>query len=127
MLIALLHFSVATHYCMGKMAASRISFSGVLANCGMENDENQLPQTGLFLTTHCCDNEVIFCGINSNYFPSFWNVPESYNDDFQALCLPSATTFCPVASFKPINTNVNPPGVSTVNNVDLTSICVFRI
>lgn len=127
MLIALLHFSVATHYCMGKIAASKISLSGSLANCGMENDENQPPQTSSTFTTHCCDNVIAFCGINGNYFPSFSYIPVSYNDDFQAFSLQSSMTFCPVASFKSINTNVNPPGVSAPNNVDLTSICVFRI
>jgi hypothetical protein len=127
MLIALLHFSVATHYCMGKMAASRISFSGALANCGMENDETELPQTGSYFTTHCCDNVITICGINSTYFPSFSFIPESYNNDFQVFTLPSSMTFCPVALYIPMNTSVNPPGVSTANNVDLTSICVFRI
>jgi hypothetical protein len=127
MLVALLHFSVATHYCMGKIAASKISLSGRLAKCGMENDENQLPLTGLIFTSHCCDNLIVFCGTNGNYFPSFSNIPESYNDGFQTFCVPSSTTFCSVALFKPINTNVNPPGESAPNNVDLTSICVFRI
>jgi hypothetical protein len=127
MLIALLHFSVATHYCMEKIATSKISLSGELATCGMENDEDELPQTGLNFTTHCCDNVIVFCGISGNYFPSFFQVPETYNDDFQVLGLPSSKTFFPVASFLSINTSVNPPGVSTVNNVDLTSICVFRI
>jgi hypothetical protein len=127
MLLALLHFSVATHYCMEKIAASKISFSGGLATCGMENEENQLPQTGSNFTTHCCDNIIVFCGIKGNYFPSFSYIPEPYNNDFQVFSLPSSIAFCPVASFKSINLSVNPPGESTVNNVDLTSICVFRI
>lgn len=127
MLIALLHFSVATHYCMGKIAATKISLSGGLANCGMENDENNLPQTGSYFTSHCCDNEIIFCGINGNYFPSFSFVPESSNNDLQAFILLSSATTGPIASFKLLNTSVNPPGVSAPNNVDLTSIRVFRI
>jgi hypothetical protein len=127
MLVALLHFSVATHYCMEKIAASKISLSGELATCGMESDENPIPQTGLNLTTHCCDNDIVFCGISGNYFPSFTKIPVTYNDDFQVLSLPSSLTFNPVALFKSINTSVDPPGVSTVKNVDLALICVFRI
>jgi hypothetical protein len=127
MLIALLHFTVATHYCMDKLSASKISLSGGLASCGMENDENELPQTGSYFTTHCCDNTIIFCGTNGNYFPSFSFVPESYNNDFNVFSLPANVNFCLNAALKSINTSVNPPGESTVNNVDLTAICVFRI
>jgi hypothetical protein len=127
MLIALLHFSFATHYCKDNIAASKISLSGGLATCGMENDENELPQTGSAFTTHCCDNVIFFCGTNGNYFPSFSFVPESYNNDFNVFSLPSNMNFCSIAALKSLNTRVNPPGESTVNNVDLTAICVFRI
>jgi hypothetical protein len=127
MLIALLHFSVATHYCMGKIAASKISLSGELATCGMENDENVNPHTGTCFGSDCCDNVLVFCGIISNYFPSFSFVPESYNNNFQVFCLPASLTICSLTSFISINTSVYPPGVSASNNVDLSSICVFRI
>jgi len=127
MLIALLHFSVATHYCMGKIASSKISLSGELATCGMENDENQQPQTGTHLGSDCCDNVLVFCGIYSNYFPSFSFVPESYNNNFQVFSLPASLTICSLTSSKSIYTSINPPGVSASNNVDLSAICVFRI
>lgn len=127
MLIALLHFSVATHYCMGKIAASKISLSGELATCGMENDENELSQTGTYLGSDCCDNVLVFCGINSTYFPSFSFIPESYNNNFQVFSLPASLTICSLTTFTAINTSVNPPGVSASNNVDLSAICVFRI
>jgi hypothetical protein len=127
MLIALLHFSVATHYCMGKIAASKISLSGKLANCGMENDENELPTTGTCFNTHCCDNVLVFCGIHSNYFPSFSYVPESFNNIFQVFGIPASLTICSIPSFKSFNSSVIPPGVSVSSNVDLSAICVFRI
>jgi hypothetical protein len=40
-LTAMLHLTVATHYC-GEVAASRISLSGKLASCGMEVADEQL-------------------------------------------------------------------------------------
>jgi hypothetical protein len=49
-LTALLHLSIATHYCGGMKAASKISFSGKLATCGMENDKTVMPVTGFQLT-----------------------------------------------------------------------------
>jgi hypothetical protein len=75
-LTAMLHLSVATHYCGGKIAASKISLSGKLASCGMEDDEKDLPQTDSHFASHCCDNVLVFYGINSIYFPSFSSVPE---------------------------------------------------
>ena len=30
------HISVATHYCGGQIAASRVTLTGKLASCGME-------------------------------------------------------------------------------------------
>jgi hypothetical protein len=63
MLTAMLHLSVATHYCGGKIAASKISLSGELASCGMEGEgkEIPLPETNLF--AHCCDDIVTFSRI----------------------------------------------------------------
>lgn len=127
MLIALLHFSVATHYCMGKVAASKISLSGDLATCGMENDENEPSQTDTHFTSHCCDNVLVFCGINGTYFPSFTFVPESFNNDFQVFNVPANMNTCSIASSDPIDKYTNPPGVSLSNNVDLSAICIFRI
>jgi hypothetical protein len=127
MLIALLHFSVATHYCMGKIAATKISLSGELATCGMESDENIQPQTGTHFTSHCCDNVLVYCGINVNYFPSFSIVPESCNSNFQVFNIPASFKICSISTFKSINTGVRPPGISASSNVDLRAICVFRI
>src|SRR5665647_2340334 len=65
MLAAMLHLSVAIHYCDGKVAASTVSLSGKLAICGMECSEKGLPLPGTNFTKHCCDNIVTFCGIDS--------------------------------------------------------------
>jgi hypothetical protein len=128
MLIALLHFSVATHYCMGKIAASKISLSGKLATCGMEDNNSDLRgSAGFHFSSHCCDNSVTNYGIISIFFPSFSNVPESYNHNFQVFNVPVNLTICSVTSFKTINRSQNPPGESMTNNVDLSYICVFRI
>jgi hypothetical protein len=112
---------------MGKIAASKISLSGELATCGMENDENEQTQTDTQFTSHCCDNVLVFCGINGNYFPSFYFVPESYNNDFQVFSVPACLTLCSITPVKSFHTASSPPGVSASNDVDLTSICVFRI
>ena len=127
MLIAVLHFSVATHYCGGYIAASNISMSGKLATCGMENDDIDLQQTGTSFRTHCCDNVLTFIGINNNYFPSFTFIPESYNNNFLVFSIPLSLTINSISSFKIINTSVNPPGATEINSVNLSVICIYRI
>jgi len=127
MLLAVLHISVATHYCGGHVAASKISLSGKLATCGMEDDDIDLPQTGPSYHTHCCDNVLTFCGINNNYFPSFNFIPETHNNDFQIFSIPVSLTINSISSFKIINTSVNPPGPTEIKSVDLSAICVYRI
>ena len=127
MLIAVLHFSIATHYCGGYVAASKISLSGKLATCGMEDGDFDMPQTGTSYHTHCCDNVLTYFGINNNYFPSFTFIPESYNNDFQVFSIPISLAINSISSFKIINTIVNPPGDSDIKSVDLSAICIYRI
>jgi hypothetical protein len=126
-LTALIHFSVATHYCGGTIAATKVSLSGKLANCGMENDEKDLPVTGTFITTHCCDNIVVYCVINGNYFPSFTFVPESYQQYIHDFSIPENMKLNSVACLKSIYTSESPPGDFAPNSVDLSTIRIYRI
>lgn len=127
MLIALLHFSIATHYCGGMVAASKISLSGKLATCGMEVAEKDSPKTGSHFNKHCCDNGLVFCGIISNYFPSFSSVPESYQTYLQVFSAPVDISIISSGYLKSIHTNISPPGIFISNSVDLSGICILRI
>ena len=127
MLAAMFHFTVATHYCGGKVAASTVSLSGKLATCGMECSEKGLPLSGTNVTKHCCNDIVTFCGIDSNYTPSFSFVPESYQYNFQVFSIPTGSPIYSIAVLKSLYTNVSPPGTLMSTNVDLSDICIFRI
>jgi hypothetical protein len=127
MLVAILHLSVATHYCGGKIAASKISLSGKLASCGMEDDKSDLSSTGLHFTKHCCENVLTSFGINSIFFPTFSSVPESRFQLLQVFSLPSNLALNLFSPIKSRYTNVNPPGAFASSNVDLSDICVYRI
>jgi hypothetical protein len=126
-LIATLHLSVATHYCGGNIAASRISLSGKFASCGMEDNDKDLPVSGSHFASHCCDNVLVYYGINSIYFPSLSFVPESYQHNFQVYNFLSDLTINTLVSIKSIYTSVSPPDGPVSNSVDLSCICVFRI
>src|SRR5450759_1840217 len=71
LLTAMLHFTIATHFCGGRVAASQVSLSGKLASCVMEFAEKDFPLAGPHFITHCCEDIVAFCGTDSNYTPTY--------------------------------------------------------
>jgi hypothetical protein len=127
MFASMLHFSVATHYCGGQLAASKVSLTGKLASCGMESCEMKLPLPGTHFTNHCCDDFVTFFKTDSNYSPSFSFIPDSYQYNFQISCIPAESPVYSSAVVKPLYTTESPPGVLMSTHVDLSDICVFRI
>jgi len=127
MIAAMLHFSVAAHYCSGKIVASKVSLTGKLANCGMEGSEKELPLHGINFSKHCCDDVVISFVTDNNYTPSFPIVQNSFQDNFQILSIPAGYPVLSLSVSNLIYTNASPPGVMMFTNVDLSDICVFRI
>ncbi len=127
MVAAMLHISVAMHYCEGKEVATKISLSGKLASCGMTCSKEEIPPQGTNFTSHCCDNNIIFCGISSNYSPTYSFVPESYQYNFQVLAIPVELSAKSQTVQNLFYTNLSPPGALMITNVDLSNICVFRI
>jgi hypothetical protein len=127
MVLGMVHFSVATHYCSEMEATSKVSLSGKLASCGMEETTESCPVSGINLTSHCCDDVVSFYGIDSNYTPSFSVVPEFYQYTFQVFDVPIGLTVASADFVKTSYPSAYPPGVLMSTNVDLCDICVFRI
>ena len=127
MLTAILHLSVATHYCGGIEVASRVSLTGKLADCGMESTGEKTPQGGTSLTHHCCDNFVVSCSTDNYCTPTVSAVPEFFLHNFHILAIPAEISNNSHADLISFYTNVSPPGVLLSTNVDLSCICVFRI
>jgi hypothetical protein len=127
MLTALFHFSFATHYCGGTIAATKVSLSGKLATCGMESDKNDTPLSELHFVSHCCDNSLTYYGVTNNYNPTFSYVPEVFRQLFSLFNISEVTTLQSATLIKSILTNACPPGESAFNTVDLSDICVYRI
>jgi hypothetical protein len=125
--MGMLHISIANHYCGGKIATSKVSSSGLLANCGMEVTDIQTPHSGNNFTKRCCNDVVISYIIDSYYVHSFSVIPGSYQYKFQILGIPALSSFYSVTNLKLLNTNVIPSRVLMSTHVDLSDICVFRI
>lgn len=127
MIVAILHLSVASHFCSGKYVTSKVSITGKLANCGMEGCVKELPLPGKTFSKHCCDNVVTSILIDNNYTPSYPVVQNSFQHNFQILSILTVYPAHSIADSNSIHTNANPPGVMMSTNVDLSDICIFRI
>lgn len=127
MLAVMLHITVATHYCGGRVAASKVSISGKMASCGMVGEIIDHPLAGAHLNPLCCVDIVVNYAIDNNYSPSYSFVPELFNYNSRIFIFSKGL---PVHSSEGLITyysNVSPPGRLMSTNVDLSDICVFRI
>ena len=127
MLVAMFHISIATHYCNGNLAGSKISFSGKQASCGMEGAEKDLLLPVAQIKSHCCDDFVACYVIDINYTPTFPSVSENFHNNFHVFSIPLEFAGCSSAVFHSSYSCEIPPGVQLSTNVDLSGICVFRI
>jgi hypothetical protein len=121
-----MHITFATHYCGGKIAASKISFSGELASCGMEGTEASCPLAGDHLKSHCCDDEVSLYAIDNTYTSSFTDITDLSQNILQVFNLPESDTFHLISYLNNSFPNVFPPGKIFTSAVSLVDICVFR-
>jgi hypothetical protein len=125
-LTAILQLTVATHYCGGEIAGSKISFSGKVASCGMEDDKNSLLSTDTFLTTHCCHDVIHFYNITANYFPSISVVADTFQQSSPHFNISDRASFCSSLLLQ-TNSNKSPPGELGYRSVNLSEICILRI
>jgi hypothetical protein len=122
-----MHLTVATHLCGGEIAASKVSFSGELATCGMESPSGNCPISGKHLGNHCCEDLVSVLAVENNYTPSFSEDKPFSPPVLQIVNIPLSLMLPCLYPVNPINTIVGPPGNFLVSDVSLPDICVFRI
>lgn len=127
-LVSGLHISIAKHYCSGESSAfEKISVTGELATCGMENPKDEKPLQGVNFKAHCCDNEVSTLIIDNNYAPSF-SIFKAFPQPVLQVCHNiEVFNLQQIVVLSLYNTNVLPPGNYLASAVSLPDICVFRI
>ncbi|HLN22041.1 MAG TPA: hypothetical protein VK213_13190 [Bacteroidales bacterium] len=115
--------NLASHYCGGNYVASKISFSGELATCGMEHNTHKKP--GINEQDHSCQDFTSAYTLSSNYVPSAVHVVDNYthlfsnNWFYNSISLDSQNIV--------LNTINRPPGNFMAGNFDPEVICIFRI
>lgn len=125
MLLTGLHWSVATHYCGGELAAVKLSISHELAGCGMMGDHDQLPQ-GVITNEPCCEDVVFTLHTDNIYEPVTKEQVNVQSLQLQPLFAQDITLKTPHI-YVVSHTNVRPPGKFLPSDVNLSGICVFRI
>ena len=126
-LLSGMHFTVATHFCSGEIAATRISVTGKMASCGMESNGKTESSSETRITVHCCDNELTVYSVDNDYSPSvfhFNNLKHNMPQEFSVA--PETSSYSKYASLTNF-TNVSPPGNYLASAVCMADICVFRI
>jgi len=126
-LLSGMHFTIATHYCGGNLAASKVSFSGEIASCGMEGLVDKCSIPGNQLDSNCCHNKVSVFEVDHNYAPSFTVFKIFSPDLLQVFAIPTCLQIHSLTVVNLIYTNVSPPGNFLANDVSLPKICVFLI
>lgn len=121
-----MHFTIATHYCGGELAAVKVSVSDELASCGMETDKDYL-LPGIHIEADCCQNQGSVFAVDHNYSPSVTEFNAFAQTVLQVYPIPENITFHSLTPVAQILTDVSPPGFLPANGVSLPKICVFRI
>lgn len=120
------HFTVATHYCGGSIAATKVSLTGELATCGMESpsDNNSTQNT---YTNNCCEDISSAFSVCPNYIPSSYFIEDQGQQVNNMIAIPVSYHNNQETIIYSSNNNIRPPGTNHPNCVDLQVLCIFRI
>ena len=122
-----MHISLATHYCQGKIAATKFSFSGEKASCGMEKCTSNYKAKGIQINSNCCIDEISDYLTDNNYTPSGFQYKKSVKTIFQVFLMPVKHNPAVLNFSLSFITNTSPPGYPFIAAMSLPEICVFRI
>jgi len=117
--------SIDRHYCGGNLADIKISFTGKMATCGMEQGNPVCPDHPV-IGNKCCEDQVTYYCLSSNYFPEYFDITR-----------PNPVRSIMASDFNNFNVNVLlhseliswvvPPGYNILSRLTQQDICVFRI
>ena len=125
-LLSGMHFTIATHYCEGEIAAIKVSLSGELASCGMETDKDYL-LAGIHIETDCCKNHGSVFAVDHNYAPSFTEFNIFAQNILQVFIVPASSAIHSLTDINLTSTAVSSPINLLIHAVSLPKICVFLI
>lgn len=120
-----MHLSVASHYCMGSLASTRINFTGKTAGCGMESQCRHGEHHGSSFDAHCCSDVVRVYAVENVFSSSA--VQHTVKTVCSApLLIPGLPDRMHLAYYAALP-ECDPPGSPPITGVSLSTIRVFRI
>ncbi len=122
-----MHFSIATHFCEGEIASTKISVAGEAASCGMETTKDKCSIPGKHIEKHCCENKISVLAVDKNYAPSFTEFNSFAQNILQVFIIPVSSSIYSYSAINLNSTDVSPPENILVDAVSLPKICVFLI
>ena len=125
-LLSGMHLSIAKHFCDGEVADVKISFSGVKATCGMENNEGTCSLHEV-VTSSCCTNDLSVITVDNYFSSTTLKVKEISQPISQLFFLPLIQSLYSLVPTFQAYTDVRPPDTIIASAVSLPKICVFRI
>jgi hypothetical protein len=118
------HFD--THFCGGNVAATKVSFNGELATCGMEQPSDKIILEDIF-TNNCCDDLTSAFTINNNYISSSFNIKDPALQVICIITVPIIVSTGQELLVNSLNNEIRPPGTFFPHSVSLPALCTFRI
>jgi hypothetical protein len=125
-LLSGMNFSIATHFCGGKIAAVKWSFSGKNASCGMEDTKGSCP-TPIGIASRCCHNEISVLKVDKDYSTSSFQINEPVRVNLHMLFVSVNVSYNLLFAEKAFYEDTGPPDNFLVSDVSLAKVCVFQI
>lgn len=120
-----MHLSIDRHYCGGTLADVKISFTGKLASCGMEQTESECSGHPA-IDQKCCEDQLSFVVTSSNYCPEYFKVTHQISEKEIILNSESGFIACNLYIIDKAK-RAFPPGDHPGKRQSQSDICVFRI
>jgi hypothetical protein len=117
--------SVDRHYCGGTLADVKISVTGKMASCGMEQIQ-PLCQNYPVIDKKCCEDHIVFYSITSKYFPEFFKLTHPIRA--KNIIATLSSNFITAGSYNTdLMSRVLHPGDNLRSRLTQPGICIFRI
>jgi hypothetical protein len=123
-LVSGMQITMSRHFCGGKLAEVKISFSGEKGSCGMVHNDNQR-NNELAFGVRCCEDFQSVLTVTNNYFPQFFqlNIPQTGN---QTIFFRN-TFLSEIQIVNPDFYSTGYPPGNLRSGLTQPEICVFRI
>jgi hypothetical protein len=127
LLLTGMHVTIASHFCDGELAATKVSITGGKASCGMVQNEISNTSNETSFSSNCCRNETSVYNVDENYSTSEFHYKKIAQHILHIFYIPEGYPGNTSNLQNTLLTNVSPPDKNMANSVSMADICIFRI